>query len=41
MAIRNSADDSDGHRLALATLMDNGHARPCQITPPLALRAAR
>jgi len=30
-----SADDSDGHRLALATLMDNGHARPCQITAAL------
>jgi DNA-binding CsgD family transcriptional regulator len=30
-----SADDTAGHRLALATLMDNGHARPCQITATL------
>ena len=29
------ADDSAGHRLALATLMDNGHARPSQITTTL------
>ena len=29
------ADDTAGHRLALATLMDNGHARPCQITATL------
>ena len=35
-------DDSAGHRLALATLMANGHARPSQIqktlgTPPRSL----
>jgi transposase-like protein len=29
------ADDTAGHQLALATLMDNGHARPCQITATL------
>ena len=29
------ADDSAGHHLALATLMDNGHARPSQITATL------
>ncbi len=29
------ADDSAGHHLALATLMDNGHARPSQITAAL------
>ena len=29
------ADDVGGHRLALATLMDNGHARPCDITATL------
>jgi transposase-like protein len=29
------ADDLAGHRLALATLMDNGHARPCQISATL------
>jgi len=30
-----AAADSAGRRLALATLMDNGHARPCQITATL------
>jgi hypothetical protein len=29
------ADDAAGHRLALATLMDNGHARPSQISATL------
>ncbi len=29
------ADDSEGHRLALATLMANGHARPWQIQKTL------
>jgi transposase-like protein len=29
------ANDSAGHHLALATLMDNGHARPCQIIAAL------
>jgi transposase-like protein len=29
------AADRAGYRLALATLMDNGHARPCQITATL------
>ena len=29
------ADDSASHHLALATLMDNGHAKPCQITATL------
>ena len=29
------ADDSAGHRLALATLMANGHARPSQIQKTL------
>ena len=30
-----SVDDSAGHRLALATLMANGHARPSQIQKTL------
>jgi hypothetical protein len=31
------ADDPEGHRLALATLMSNGHARPCQIQKTLGI----
>lgn len=31
------ADDSAGHRLALATLMTNGHARPSQIQKTLSI----
>ena len=29
------AQDTSGHRLALATLMENGYAKPCQITATL------
>lgn len=29
------SEDSSGYRLALATLMDNGHARPCEINRAL------